>query len=290
MTPPDNSLLLGVVTVAIVQVASLITQLVTGRNTRREAAAKAGLDDARTLRDRQWATEDRERVAATLARKVDATATGLALKVSADAIAAAAEARAHVTQIADSLTGAIASAGVTASEVEQRLSGEITAVGVKADSAYTEANHVNNKIEKLGLALTPPAHAQDTILVIDDDPALLRLAVRVLGRAGYLVRVAPSAEEALVSLTSEGLPHLIVVDLHLPAMDGLALTKQLRVAGLMLPIVAYSGVGEDDGHARREALAAGCTDFVAKTGDGAELLRRVKQWLTIAAGVAAHRR
>ncbi len=276
----DNPVLLGVLSVAIVQMATVITLVINARAARlREAAVAATTaaallaqqtrQDENALRDRRWAIEDRALIASTLAQKVDATAAHLAAKVSADSATVAADARAHATEIASTLSEAIA------------------VVGDKAREAYTEANHVNHKIEKLGLALTPPAPGQATILVVDDDAILLRLAVRVLGGAGYLVRVAASAEAALQSLMTDGMPQLIVVDLRLPQMTGLAFTKQLRMAGVTLPIVAYSGGDTTEG--RDAALAAGCTDYVAKTGEGAELLRRVAQWLAIAAGVAGTR-
>ncbi len=122
-----------------------------------------------------------------------------------------------------------------------------------------------------------PATA-DTVLVIDDDPAHLELVRRWLGGAGYVVHVAPDAELALRFLATHPFPEVVVVDIRLPYMDGLEFVRQLRAAGGAMPILAYSG----DSEARRDAILAGCHDFVPKSGESAPLLACVAQWLAIA--------
>src|ERR1035441_8404116 len=71
--------------------------------------------------------------------------------------------------------------------------------------------------------------AGETIVVVDDAPVNLRLAAAVLRGEGYKVHLASSAEEALMMLRSM-VPHLLLVDIQLPGMNGLELTRRLRQA------------------------------------------------------------
>lgn len=90
---------------------------------------------------------------------------------------------------------------------------------------------------------------------------------------GYLVRTAESAEAALALLAGE-LPQLILMDLQLPTMDGLELTRRLksRPDTREIPIVALTANAmRGDEEAAREA---GCDDFITKPVD-ARLLARV---------------
>jgi|SRR6516164_5288481 two-component system response regulator (stage 0 sporulation protein F) len=71
------------------------------------------------------------------------------------------------------------------------------------------------------------AENQLTILVVDDDEVLGRILSRVLQRQGHAIRRAESAAEAL-ALAQEHSPHLVLIDLCLPDMDGVELARQLR--------------------------------------------------------------
>jgi two-component system cell cycle response regulator DivK len=108
--------------------------------------------------------------------------------------------------------------------------------------------------------------AGEPILIVDDNPANLKLARVLLGAAGYEVRVAADAEEALALLASFR-PRLILMDLQLPGMDGLTLTRRLKddpatrqIA--ILALTAYAMKGDE-----QKALAAGCDGYVAKPID-----------------------
>jgi CheY-like chemotaxis protein len=122
----------------------------------------------------------------------------------------------------------------------------------------------------------------DPILIVDDNALNLRLLGVLLEARGYTVRTAASAEEALVLLETWQ-PRLILVDLRLPGIDGLELTRRLRTmpATKDLPIVAVTA------HAmaadRDAALAAGCDGFVTKPIDTRTLPDEVARYLTIRA-------
>lgn len=112
------------------------------------------------------------------------------------------------------------------------------------------------------------------ILLVEDDP-LLRGAFRMLLEdAGYAVREAGTAREAL-QVVSEGSPSLILLDLGLPDRHGLDVARELRTgpATRAIPIVALTGrVGADEEQACRDA---GCTDYMSKPVEPRELLRRL---------------
>jgi CheY-like chemotaxis protein len=108
--------------------------------------------------------------------------------------------------------------------------------------------------------------AGDPILVVDDNPQNLKLVRVLLSGEGYDVKVAVDAEEALRLLESFR-PRLILMDLQLPGMDGLALTRRLKADPqrrdiVIVALTAYAMRGDED-----RALAAGCDGYVAKPID-----------------------
>jgi len=68
---------------------------------------------------------------------------------------------------------------------------------------------------------------QSTILVVDDDTESLRLLTNILGSAGYQVRPADSGELALASVEVKA-PDLIMLDIHMPGMDGFEVCRRLK--------------------------------------------------------------
>jgi two-component system, cell cycle response regulator DivK len=112
--------------------------------------------------------------------------------------------------------------------------------------------------------------AGEPILIIDDNPQNLKLARLILANQGYDVRTAVDAEQALETLGSFR-PRLILMDLQLPDMDGLALTRKLKGDPLRreIPIVAltaYAMKGDEE-----KAREAGCDAYVTKPIDTAAL-------------------
>jgi CheY-like chemotaxis protein len=104
------------------------------------------------------------------------------------------------------------------------------------------------------------------ILVVDDNPANSKLARIVLVAAGHDVVTAADAEEARAAL-GERRPDLILMDLQLPGMDGLELTRRLKADPVTasIPVVAltaYAMRGDEE-----RALAAGCTGYLTKPID-----------------------
>jgi two-component system, cell cycle response regulator DivK len=116
--------------------------------------------------------------------------------------------------------------------------------------------------------------AGEPILIVDDNPANLKLARVLLASEGYEVRTATDAEEALAVLR-DFLPDLILMDIQLPGMDGLELTRRLKSDSktcdvAILALTAYAMKGDEE-----RALAAGCDGYVAKPIDTKRLMGQV---------------
>jgi CheY-like chemotaxis protein len=88
-----------------------------------------------------------------------------------------------------------------------------------------------------GAAVTPPP---ETILVVDDEPAVLTVAARVLRRGGYVVLEAAGGEEALLRASAHDVS-LLLTDTVMPCMSGAALADRLRQLKPGLPVVYMSG-------------------------------------------------
>jgi len=115
--------------------------------------------------------------------------------------------------------------------------------------------------------------AEARILVIDDEPAILRAIGIALRSHGYEVDAAATGRQALAK--ASGSSHqLVILDLGLPDLDGLELLRQLRVLDRTVPIVILSAWQEID--TRVAALDLGADDFVPKPFSMPELLARVR--------------
>ena len=110
------------------------------------------------------------------------------------------------------------------------------------------------------------SRAKKLFLVVEDFEDSRFMMRRLLEMAGYEVLEATDGQEAMVVAERER-PALILMDLSLPRVDGLAATRQIRQHPELraVPIVAVSAHDSSDFHA--EALAAGCNDYVAKPID-----------------------
>ncbi len=118
------------------------------------------------------------------------------------------------------------------------------------------------------------------ILVIEDNPSILRLVRITLERAGYRVRGAESGAEAR-RVVAETTPSLILSDLLLPDAHGLELVREFRAAPCTsdIPVIAFSGcIPELDGE---QLIEAGFTDILLKPAEPARILEMVRMHLPI---------
>ena len=120
------------------------------------------------------------------------------------------------------------------------------------------------------------------ILVVEDDPGSRALAVATLeDDGGYDVAAAESAEAA-VEMISRRRPDLILMDIQLPGMDGLELTRKLKSEATTSAIVVVALTANTMPLHERAALAAGCAAFLAKPVSPAVLAAEVRSRLQAA--------
>jgi CheY-like chemotaxis protein len=117
-----------------------------------------------------------------------------------------------------------------------------------------------------------------TVLVVDDNPTNLKLASDVLESEGYHILKAMDAEKALVIIESSA-PDLILMDISLPGMDGLTLTRKLKdddkTKHIVIVALTASAMKGDEPKAR----IAGCDGYITKPIDTRKLPRQVAELL-----------
>ena len=118
-----------------------------------------------------------------------------------------------------------------------------------------------------------------TILVVDDQAQNVRLLDAVLSPRGYRVVSAESGEEALDLLPTEQ-PHLVLLDIVMPGMDGYEVCRRIRANAntAFLPVVMITA---SDAQQKVRGIEAGADDFITKPFDQAELLARVKSLVRV---------
>ncbi len=101
------------------------------------------------------------------------------------------------------------------------------------------------------------------ILIVEDNEANRLLAGAVLEREGYRVEMAGNAEEALQKLANRS-PDLILMDVQMPGMDGLTLTRRLKgdARTADIPVVALTALAMMGD--RERTLEAGCSGYISK--------------------------
>jgi two-component system KDP operon response regulator KdpE len=110
------------------------------------------------------------------------------------------------------------------------------------------------------------------VLVVDDEPQILRAVQMKLRGAGYTVETAETAEEALMKAAMRP-PDAIILDVLLPDGSGTDVCRELRT-WTTAPVLVLSAVGEES--QKIEALDAGADDYVTKPFSGDELLARLR--------------
>lgn len=123
-----------------------------------------------------------------------------------------------------------------------------------------------------------------TILVVEDEADLLRGLRDNLAYEGWRVLTAGDGEKGL-ALAMKEKPDLVILDWMLPGMDGLAVCRELRARGAMVPVVFLTARGQEVD--RVLGLEMGADDYVTKPFSVRELVARVKAILRRAAGTAS---
>jgi CheY-like chemotaxis protein len=108
--------------------------------------------------------------------------------------------------------------------------------------------------------------AGEPILIVDDNPTNLKLVAYLMSASGYEVTTALDADAALAAI-ARNRPRLILMDLQLPGVDGLELTRRLKSDPttrdiIVVAVTAYAMKGDE-----AKAVAAGCDDYITKPID-----------------------
>jgi two-component system response regulator MprA len=115
--------------------------------------------------------------------------------------------------------------------------------------------------------------AQASVLVVDDDASLRRMLNRTLSAEGFEVETAADGGGALVAV-ERSVPEVIVLDVGLPGVDGLAVCRRLRAKGVSTPIIMLTA--RDAVPDRVAGLESGADDYLVKPFATEELVARVR--------------
>jgi putative two-component system response regulator len=118
------------------------------------------------------------------------------------------------------------------------------------------------------------------ILIVDDEPANVRLLERILQREGFRNIDATNDPRHFLALYASQEPDIVLLDLHMPGLDGFAVLEQLKGRidpGNFVPIVVLTA--DVTPEARQRALRSGAKDFLTKPVDPTEVVLRIKNLL-----------
>ncbi|MBI2002397.1 MAG: response regulator [candidate division NC10 bacterium] len=113
-----------------------------------------------------------------------------------------------------------------------------------------------------------------TILVVDDEEAIRLLYREELSDAGYQVRVAANASEAL-RMMQQARPDLMTIDIKMPGMDGIELLRKVRETDRDLPIIICTAYGDF----KRDFGTWASDAYLTKSADLAELKEKIRELL-----------
>ena len=112
---------------------------------------------------------------------------------------------------------------------------------------------------------TKTARATKTVLIVDDEPAIVRMLKDALGvfrhEHGYKVDTAGDGADALVALEREQFD-LVLLDMYMPRMSGLELLERMRQLKMQTPVLMLTG--NDDARTAADALASGIFAYIPK--------------------------
>jgi CheY-like chemotaxis protein len=101
-----------------------------------------------------------------------------------------------------------------------------------------------------------------TVLLTDDNPDIIELVQLILSNAGYKLITAKDGNTA-IRICQESCPDLVILDLKMPDIDGIAVIKILREDGFDKPIIVLTASESEKD--KEDAYAAGCNNFILKT-------------------------
>jgi DNA-binding response OmpR family regulator len=116
------------------------------------------------------------------------------------------------------------------------------------------------------------------VLLVDDDPEICEFLTMLLELEGFAPVSATRAEVAL-TIAARDPPAAVLLDVAMPEVDGLELCRRLREGGLTAPILVISARPGQE--LLRRAAQAGADEFIRKPFDNADLLERLRHWISV---------
>lgn len=125
------------------------------------------------------------------------------------------------------------------------------------------------------------------ILIVEDDPALMRGLKDNFEARGYHVRTATDGQRGLASLLNEP-PDLLLLDLMLPKVNGYDVCRRARARHMQMPIIMLTAKGQEEDIV--QGLAVGADDYITKPFDITELLARADAFAEFQVATRLHDR
>jgi CheY-like chemotaxis protein len=142
------------------------------------------------------------------------------------------------------------------------------------DDARDAADHLRSLVAEGPLPQVP--QVGPLVLVVDDDDLHRRILVRQLLRLGQRVEEAQDGAATLARVADGGVA-LVVLDLHLPDIDGLEVARRLRASTTAPTLVAVTG--HPHAYTRRDCIRNGIADYLTKPASSGDLAEVLERWL-----------
>ena len=122
----------------------------------------------------------------------------------------------------------------------------------------------------------PAAGVQHVVLLIDDDPDFCALIGRLLGNAGYAMRIATNREEIVAELTKAALPDLVLLDVNLPGTNGFEILRKMKQAPALKATPVIMMTAEASRESVMRGLVGGADGYLTKPLKSENLLKAVR--------------
>lgn len=123
--------------------------------------------------------------------------------------------------------------------------------------------------------MAPAAPRYASILIVDDQPSNVRLLEQILRREDYVDLRSTTDSAEVIDLCKQRMPDLILLDLHMPGVDGVELMQRLRaISGVDFPQILVL-TGDSSAEAKARALSSGARDFLSKPFEISEVILRI---------------
>jgi PAS domain S-box-containing protein len=142
------------------------------------------------------------------------------------------------------------------------------------------------QVRPVALTFTSTEKADGTILIVDDEPQVRKIAASILEKQGYTIALASDGYEALALALAHGMRFkAVLLDLTMPGLDGPGTLRELRALSKVVPVLIMSGYSETD--ARKQIIAAPLVGFIPKPFTSDDLLMKIKSLTTEADAMTA---